>query len=134
MSWLWNEILAKSSLAAAIRDVSEAIIRSKIATIHLTTNPSVDLSLQIPIPFYLSQIPSIIKPGLGNKSMPGVLLTTAEPRLDDEGIFEFSHLNKHFALLLLDDKDKVISEIQADNTELSAPLIEYIKLSPPTMS
>ncbi|KAL3420718.1 Nitrogen permease regulator 3 [Phlyctema vagabunda] len=134
MSWLWNEILARSSLAAAIRDVSDAIIRSKIATVHLATNPPVDLSLQIPVPFYLSQLPSIIQPGQRNKGIPGLLVTTANPLVDDEGNIDYTHLNKHFALLLLDDKEKVITEIQADNTELSAPLIEYIKLSPPTQS
>ncbi|RDW71983.1 UPF0171-domain-containing protein [Coleophoma crateriformis] len=134
MSWLWNEIMARSSLAAAIRDVSDAIMRSKIATVHLATNPPVDMSLQIPVPFYLSQLPSIIQSGQRNKGMPGLLVTTANPLLDDDGNIDHAHLNKHFALLLLDDKDKIISELQSDNTELSAPLIEYIKLSPPTQS
>ena len=66
--------------------------------------------------------------------MPGLPLTTANPFVDEEGNEDPTHLNKHFALLLLDDEDKIISELQADNTELSAPLLECIRLSKPTLS
>lgn len=66
--------------------------------------------------------------------MPGLLVTTANPLADEEGNEDPTHLNKHFALLLLDDGDKIMSEIQGDNTELSAPLIECIRLCKPTMS
>ena len=53
MSWLWNEILIKSTLAGAIRDVFTAIANSKIATVHFATKPPLDLSLQIPVPSLL---------------------------------------------------------------------------------
>jgi hypothetical protein len=66
--------------------------------------------------------------------MPGLLVTTANPFADDEGAADPSHLNKHFALLLLDDEDKIMSEIQGDNTELSAPFNECIRLCKPTLS
>jgi hypothetical protein len=129
MSWLWNEILLKSTLAGAIRDVFDAIWSNKIATVHLASTPPLDLSLQIPIPSFLTSLPSSTE-----RAMPGLLVTTANPLVDEEGIEDPTHLNKYFALLLLDDEEKIISEIQADNTELSAPLIECIRLSKPTLS
>jgi hypothetical protein len=129
MSWLWNEILLKSTLAAAIRDVYLAISSNKIATVCFATTPPLDLSLQIPIPHFLMSLP-----GSTEKAMPGLLLTTANPLVDDEGNEDPTHLNKHFALLLLDDEAKIVAEIQTDNTDLSAPLIECIRLCKPTLS
>lgn len=129
MSWLWSHILAKSTLAGAIRDIFNSISNSKIATIHLPTSPPLDLSLQIPVPAFLTSLPSSTE-----RSMPGLYLTTANPFVDEEGNEDPTHLNKHFALLLLDDEDKIITELQTDNTELSAPLIECIRLSKPTLS
>jgi hypothetical protein len=129
MSWLWGEILAQSSLACAIRDVYTAISNTKIATVQLATNPPLDLSLQTPVPSFLTKLPEPTE-----KAMPGLLMTTANPFVDDEGVADPANLNKHFALLLLNDEDKVIAEIQADNTELSAPLIECIRLCKPTLS
>lgn len=129
MSWLWSHILAKSTLAGAMRDIFESISQCQIATVHLPSNPALDLSLLIPVPHFLTSIPSSTE-----RSMPGLPLTTANPFVDEEGNEEPSHLNKHFALLLLDDEDKVIAELQADNTELSAPLIDCIRLSKPTLS
>lgn len=129
MSWLWSQILSKSTLAGAIGDIFTAISNNKIATIHLPTTPSLDLSLQIPVPSFLTSLPSMTE-----RSLPGLPVTTANPFIDEEGDEDSSHLNKHFALLLLDDEDKIIAELQADNTELSAPLIECIRLSRPTLS
>lgn len=129
MSWLWNEIEIRSTLAAAIRDVFLAISSNKIATVQLATTPPLDLSLQIPVPSFLTSLPTSTE-----RAMPGLLVTTANPFIDEEGNVDPSHLNKHFALLLLDDEDKVIAEIQSDNTELSAPLIECIRLCKPTLS
>ncbi|KAH8808403.1 nitrogen permease regulator of amino acid transport activity 3-domain-containing protein [Xylogone sp. PMI_703] len=129
MSWLWNDILGRSTLACAIRDVTTAISQNKIATIHLAANPPLDLSLQVPVPSFLTSLPSPTE-----RSMPGLLLTTANPLLDEDGNEDPTHLNKHFALLLLDDQEKIIAEIEKDNTELSAPLVQYIKHSKPTLS
>ena len=129
MSWLWSQTFGKSTLACAIRDIFFAISNNKIATVNLPTNPPLDLSLQIPVPSFLTSLPSSTE-----RAMPGLPITTANPFIDEEGNEDPSHLNKHFALLLLDDEDKIISELQADNTELSAPLIECIRLSKPTLS
>ena len=129
MSWLWNEIMLKSTLAAAIRDIYKDISTSKIATVQLATTPPLDLSLQIPVPSFLTSLPTT-----SEKSMLGLLVTSANPFIDEDGNEDPTHLNKHFALLLLDNEDKIISEIQADNTDLSPPLIECIRLCKPTMS
>jgi hypothetical protein len=129
MSWLWSEIIIKSTLAAAIKDVFIAISNNEIATVQLATNPTLDLSLQIPVPSFLASLPNFTE-----KAMPGLLLTTADPFVDDEGILDPNHLNRHFALLLLDDEDKIVNEITNDNTELSEPLITCIRLCKPTLS
>ncbi|TVY93146.1 Nitrogen permease regulator [Lachnellula willkommii] len=129
MSWVWNEILLQSTLAGAIRDVFLATSNNKIATLRLATTPPLELSLQIPVPPYLTSFPSS-----DERAMLGLLLTSANPIIDEEGNEDPTHLNKHFALLLLDDETKIISEIQAENTELSAPLIECIRLCKPTLS
>jgi hypothetical protein len=129
MSWLWNEILIKSTLATAIRDVYKDISHNKIATVHLATTPPLDLSLQIPVPMFLTSLPTS-----SERSMLGLPVMSANPFVNEEGDEDPTHLNKHFALLLLDDEDKIISEIQTDNTELSAPLIECIRLCKPTLS
>lgn len=106
-----------------------AVSNTKIATVHLATHPALDLSLQIPVPSFLTKLPEPTE-----RAIPGLIVTTANPLVDDEGVADPAHLNKHFALLLLNDEDKIIAEIQADNTELSAPLIECIKLCKPTLS
>jgi hypothetical protein len=129
MSWLWNEITIKSTLASAIRDVFNAISKNKIATVHFGTTPPLDLSLQIPIPTFLTRLQ-----GPSERALLGMLVTTANPMINDDGEEDPSYINKHFALLLLDDESKIIAEIQADNAELSAPLIECIRLCSPTMS
>lgn len=129
MSWLWNEIHLRSTLASAIRDVYEAISSNKIATLHLRTTPPLDLALQIPVPSFLTRLPTPTEP-----AMPGLLVTTANPLVADEGNEDQETLNKHFALLLLDDESKIIADIQAEDTEISAPLIECIRLCKPTLS
>ncbi|KAF4633578.1 hypothetical protein G7Y89_g4537 [Cudoniella acicularis] len=129
MSWLWNEILLKSTLAGAIRDVFNAVSNNDIATVRLGASPLVDLSLQIPIPAYLTRYP-----GSDERAMLGLLLTSANGLVNEDSSEDPTRLNKHFALLLLDDGEKIITEIQADNTELTAPLIECIRLCKPTLS
>lgn len=127
MSWLWNEILGRSSLAIAIRDIFVSISENKIATVQLATASPLELSLQIPVPPFLTTLPTA-----NERAMPGLLVTSATPFVfEDEGS---EQLNQHFALLLLDDEDKIVSEIQKDSTELSAPLLECIRLCKPTQS
>jgi len=128
MSSLWTEILGRSTLAASIRDVFTSISNNKIATVQLATTSPLEVSLQIPIPPFLTSLPTS-----SERAMPGLPVTSANPFAStDENIPE--QLNKHFALLLLDDEDKIVAEIQKDNTELSAPLLECIRLCKPTQS
>jgi hypothetical protein len=129
MSKLWTEILLHSSLAGAIRDVFDAISKDNIATVHLPAKRPIDLSLQIYRPTFISAIPSLAERGI-----PGVLVTSANPCKNEEGVDDPEYLNKHFALLLLDDENTIISEIQAENSDSSGPLIECIKICKPTMS
>jgi len=129
MSWLWSEILIKSTMASAIRDVFVAVSKNEVAAVRLGTTSAVDLSLQIPIPMFLMSIP-----GQKERSMPGLLITSANPFVDEEGNPDPSNLDKNFALLLLDDEEKIINELQTENLELSHALLECIRMNKPTLS
>ncbi|KAG9232175.1 nitrogen permease regulator of amino acid transport activity 3-domain-containing protein [Amylocarpus encephaloides] len=129
MSWLWSNILLKSTLAGAIRDVFDAISQSNIATLSLATTPPLDLSLQIPVPCFLTSFPSS-----SDRAMLGLPLTSTNAFIDEEGNEDPTFLNKHFALLLLNNEEKIIAEIQSDNSDLTAPLLECIRICKPTLS
>jgi hypothetical protein len=88
----------------------------------------VKISVQIPKPYFLSTPPED-----DEESMPGVWITTANCLLSQDGD-EGAVLNKHFALLLLDDESKIVSEISAEGGELAEPLLEYLKIVKPTLS
>ncbi|KAI1000443.1 Nitrogen permease regulator 3 [Podosphaera aphanis] len=127
MSWLWREILLTSTLASAMKEIFDSISCNKIATFQLGTLP--DLSLQIPVPCFLTSLPSPRE-----KGAPGLLAISASPLADDDDNYDQPKLNKHFALLLLDNESKIVSEMLADNNKLSAVLIECIRLCKPTVS
>ncbi|RAL63785.1 hypothetical protein DID88_003430 [Monilinia fructigena] len=129
MSHLWSQILIKSTLADAMRDVYDAVVNNTITTVCLDTKPPIDLSLQIPIPTFLMSFPSP-----NERAKPGVLLSSANPLVDEEGNPDPTQLDKHFALLLLEDEVDVIAEISSEDTELSTPLIQVIKWAKPTLS
>lgn len=129
MSSLWEAILQESSLGQAMRAVFEAISKNKIANIHFDTRPAIDFSVQIPVPYFLKTLPTLQEP-----AMPGLWITTANSLEIDEDGFPTQYLSKHFAILLLDDEDKIISDIQAEAVELADPLIQFIKLAKPTLS
>lgn len=129
MSHLWSQILIKSTLADAMRDVYDAVVNNTITTVCLDTKPPIDLSLHIPIPTFLMSFPSP-----NERAKPGVLLSSANPLVDEEGNPDPTQLDKHFALLLLEDEVDVIAEISSEDTELSTPLIQVIKWAKPTLS
>ncbi|KAF7853407.1 hypothetical protein EAF04_010700 [Stromatinia cepivora] len=129
MSQLWSQILIKSTLADAMRDVYNAVVNNTITTVCLDTKPPIDLSLHIPIPTFLMSFPNP-----NERAKPGVLLSSANPLVDEEGNPDPTQLDKHFALLLLQDEVDVIAEITSEDTELSAPLIQFIKWAKPTLS
>lgn len=129
MKSLWHKILEKSSLAAAMRDIYVAISSNNIANVRFMSNPPVRLSVQIPRPYFLS-----LPPDNDEEAMPGALITSANYLGDIHDGDDSANLNKHSALLLLDDEDKIMAEVQADGGELKDPLLEYLKILKPTTS
>jgi hypothetical protein len=129
MSALWHTILQKSTLAQTMKTIYTSISSNNIAVVQLMSDPPVRLSVQIPKPYFLSMLPEFDEP-----SMPGLWITTANFLGDQEYEDETSLLSKHFALLLLEDEEKTIADIQADGGELTAPLLEYLKIVKPTLS
>jgi hypothetical protein len=85
--------------------------------------------VQIPKPVFLS-----VPPDNDEEAMPGVWITTANCLEEQEGGDDTPILNKHFALLLLDNEDKIMADIQADGGELAAPLLQYLQIMKPTSS
>lgn len=65
MGTLWREILEVSSLAASMQDVYEAVSHNRIAALQLdTAEGAVTHSVQIPVPFYLPDLPPTTRAAL----------------------------------------------------------------------
>ncbi len=127
---LWKELLQTSSLAASVHDIYEAVSQNKIATLHLDTAAGVlSPSVQIPAPFYVSDLPNEHEGG-----QRGLWLTTANAFLSQDALEEPGFLDRNFALLLMDDEKKIISELQADRDPTTLSMIEFVRLAKPTMS
>ncbi|KAK8019721.1 hypothetical protein PG990_004859 [Apiospora arundinis] len=138
MSVLWRNILESSSLAASMQDIYEAVTANRIAALQLETpEGTVTHSVQIPMPFYLSDLPSTDAiDDAAAERFKGLWITTANTFGD---VFETGHddpsfLDKTFALLLLQDEKKIIAELQADPDDTTAAMIEFVRLSKPTTS
>lgn len=138
MSALWRNILESSSLAASMQDIYEAVTANRIAALQLDTpEGTVTHSVQIPMPFYLSDLPSTDAiDAAAAERFKGLWITTANTFGD---VFETGHddpsfLDKTFALLLLQDEKKIIAELQADPDDTTAAMIEFVRLSKPTTS
>ncbi|KAI8961760.1 nitrogen permease regulator of amino acid transport activity 3-domain-containing protein [Daldinia sp. FL1419] len=130
MSTLWREILEVSSLAASMQDVYESVSHNRIAALQLdTAEGTVTHSVQIPVPFYLPDLPP--DDGHGTK---GLWITTANTFVEEDSLNDPAFLDKNFALLLMSDEKKIIAELQADPDETTAAMIEFVRLSKPTMS
>ncbi|KAF7560989.1 hypothetical protein G7046_g3166 [Stylonectria norvegica] len=130
MSVLWREILQSSSLAAAVHDIYEAVSQNKIASLHLDTAAgSLTPSVQIPVPFYVDDLPTG-----EDKSQRGLWLTTANTFMNQDALEEPGFLDRNFALLLTDDEKKIVSELQADPDPTTSSMVEFVRLSKPTMS
>ncbi|KAI1115396.1 nitrogen permease regulator of amino acid transport activity 3-domain-containing protein [Nemania sp. NC0429] len=131
MSVLWKEILDVSSLAASVQDIYDAVSQNKIAALQLETSEgTITHSVQIPIPFYLTDLP----PEEEADSTRGLWITTANYFVEEDSLHDPSFLDKHFGLLLMSDEKKVIAELQADADEATAAMVEFVRLSKPTMS
>jgi nitrogen permease regulator 3-like protein len=130
MSSLWEEILATSSLAASVQEIYEAVSQNKIAALQLDTAAGLlTPSFQIPLPFYVADLPHEEE-----KDQKGLWLTTANTFVDEGDIEEPGYLDRNFALLLMDDEKKIIAELQADPDPTTMAMVEFVRLSKPTMS
>ncbi|KAI1752555.1 nitrogen permease regulator of amino acid transport activity 3-domain-containing protein [Xylaria castorea] len=131
MSVLWNEILEVSSLAACMQDIYVAVSQNKIAALQLETpEGTIAHSVQIPVPFYLTDLP----PEEEAESTRGLWITTANYFIEEDSLNDPSFLDKNFGLLLMSDEKKIIAELQADADEATAAMVEFVRLSKPTMS
>ncbi|KAI1075046.1 nitrogen permease regulator of amino acid transport activity 3-domain-containing protein [Whalleya microplaca] len=130
MSTLWREILDVSSLAASMQDVYEAVSHNKIAALQLeTAEGTVTHSVQIPMPFYLTDLPPE-----DQSDSKGLWITTANYFVEEDSLSDPAYLDKNFTLLLMSDGKKIIAELQTDPDETTAAMIEFVRLSKPTMS
>ncbi|RYC54245.1 hypothetical protein CHU98_g11959 [Xylaria longipes] len=131
MSVLWRDILEVSSLAACMQDIYEAVSQNKIAALQLETpEGTIAHSVQIPVPFYLTDLP----PEEEAESTRGLWITTANYFVEEDSLNDPSFLDKNFGLLLMSDEKKIIAELQADADEATSAMIEFVRLSKPTMS
>ncbi|KAI0534011.1 nitrogen permease regulator of amino acid transport activity 3-domain-containing protein [Xylaria digitata] len=131
MSVLWKEILGVSSLAACMQDIYDAVSQNKIAALQLETpEGTIAHSVQISVPFYLTDLP----PEEEAASTRGLWITTANYFIEEDSLHDPSFLDKNFGLLLMSDEKKIIAELQADADEATAAMVEFVRLSKPTMS
>ncbi|KAI1268801.1 hypothetical protein F5Y18DRAFT_167734 [Xylariaceae sp. FL1019] len=133
MSVLWKEILEVSSLAACIEDIYNAVSQNKIAALQLeTAQGTITHSVQIPVPFYLTDLP----PEEEAANTRGLWITTANNFVEEDSLHDPSFLDKNFGLLLMSEEKKIVAELQADADadEATAAMIQFVRLSKPTMS
>lgn len=131
MSVLWKDILDVSSLAACMQDIYDAVSQNKIAALQLETpEGTIAHSVQIPVPFYLIDLP----PEEEAESTRGLWITTANYFIEEDNLNDSTFLDKNFGLLLMSDEKKIIAELQADADEATAAMVEFVRLSKPTMS
>ncbi|KAI0866407.1 nitrogen permease regulator of amino acid transport activity 3-domain-containing protein [Xylaria cubensis] len=131
MSVLWRDILEVSSLAACMQDIYEAVSQNKIAALQLETpEGTIAHSVQIPVPFYLTDLP----PEEEAECTRGLWITTSNYFVEEDSLNDPSFLDKNFGLLLMSDEKKIIAELQADADEATAAMVEFVRLSKPTMS
>lgn len=130
MSVLWKELLQHSSLAASMHDIYEAVSQNKIAALHLeTVAGTLTPSFQIPMPFYVADLSQNT-----DRDQRGLWLTTANAFMSPDVLEEPGYLDRNFALLLMDDEKKIVAELETDPDPTTASMVEFVRLSKPTMS
>lgn len=130
MSSLWEEILSTSSLAASMQDIYEAVSQNRIAALQLDTpEGTVTHSVQIPVPFHVSDLPD-----QGEKGRDGLWLTTANSLMAEEAVETPGFLDRNFALLLMMDEKRVVAELQNDPDETTLAMIEFVRHCKPSLS
>ena len=126
LSTLYHELVTQSSLAKGIATLYNSIASSRIA--HVSLTPFSSLSLQIPVPYSISRLPTPLEPQL-----PGLWLTTANSMPTDDDA-QSPQLGSHFTLLLLSDVPSIISDIDAAASPIAKPLTQYLRASSPRKS
>ena len=126
LSTLYHDLVTQSSLAKGIATLYNSIAGSRIAHVSLTSFSS--LSLQIPVPYSISRLPTPLEPQL-----PGLWLTTANSMPTDDDA-QSPQLGSHFTLLLLSDVPSIISDIDAAASPIAKPLTQYLRASSPRKS
>lgn len=128
MTRLYHELLAQSSLARSISTLYNNISSSRIA--HVSFTPSHSKSFQIPIPTWISNLPTPLVPQL-----PGLWLTTANAMTnEDAGQTAGNQLGSHFTLLLLTDLKLILAEVNAVKHPFNEALSQFLQVSTPTKS
>lgn len=113
-----------------MKDVYDTISQNKIAVLQLDAPEGmVTHSVQIPIPFHMADLPEE-----GEEAARGLWITTANSFANDDTMDEPVYLDKNFALLLMYDEKKIVSELQADPDDTTLSMIEFVKHSKPTLS
>lgn len=124
---LHDELVAKSSLAAAIHSVFDKISKSDIAFVSLKSRSA---DFQIPPTTSIAELPPS-----NDSSLAGMWLTTANTVNADHGAeIEVPNqvLAKHFALLLLESEASIMEALKG--SELAPALSHYIRSSRPNKS
>jgi nitrogen permease regulator 3-like protein len=135
LSTLWRHILETSSLAASMQDIYEAVCANKIVALQLDTpEGTVAHSVQIPVPFHLPDLPGT--DDVQAEGLRGLWITTANNFADtDVGtVDDPTFLDKTFGLLLLHNEKKIITELQTDPEDSPNAMVEFVRLSKPTLS
>ncbi|AEO54272.1 hypothetical protein MYCTH_2296673 [Thermothelomyces thermophilus ATCC 42464] len=113
-----------------MQDLYEAVSQNRIAALQLdTAEGTVTHSVQIPVPFHVSDLPPE-----GHDSQRGLWLTTANSLMAEEAAETPGFLDKNFALLLMMDEKRVIAELQTDPDETTLAMIEFVRHCKPTLS
>lgn len=113
-----------------MQDIYDAVSQNKIAALQLdTAEGTVTHSVQIPIPFYISDLPQD-----GDLDAQGLWITTANTFVGDDALDGLGYLDKNFALLLMDDEKRIISELQTDPDGTTLSMIEFVRHCRATLS
>lgn len=133
---VWDEILSDSSLAASMQEIYEAVTQQKIAALQLELPEGrpIHHSVQISMPFYIEDLPDDSKSEAATK---GLCLTTASTFGLEEAFEDPIYMAKNFALLLLDDERRIVSELEAETEKVDQDILKMIKFvrqSRPTLS
>lgn len=122
-SEMCSELIRQSELATSLARAFETISNSEIVSLEINGKAR---SLQIPIHNDFQDLPSRLTP-----VVPGSALSSVSPMSDLERFEEDDELIVHFALLLMDEPERVISDIKAEQNPVVSNLIRMIK---PTQS